>query len=41
MVDNGTSGPIYMGLVGDRHAGFSYSGPAAAWAYAAIPTNNM
>jgi hypothetical protein len=25
----------------DRHAGYSYSGPAAAWAYAAIPTESM
>jgi len=24
-----------------RHAGYSYSGPAAAWAYAAIPTDKM
>ncbi len=23
------------------HAGYSYSGPAAAWAYASIPTDKM
>lgn len=27
--------------MGVRHAGFSYSGPTAAWAYAAIPTTKV
>jgi len=28
-------------LLTGRHAGYSYSGPTAAWAYASIPVEKM